>query len=140
MGAARIPGTITCSPAFRLLLVRLPFALRIASASSPEVRYDVRFTYWRASEPTLSPRLASYSSVPGGANTGCRSAGFGMGVVAGALLRTILGDCCAAAVGVSETKDQSRTIRIPARKTPKAKERSPRRRKGFSQKWFWGGY
>ena len=41
MGAGRIPGMVICSPAFNMLPERLPFTVRMASASSDDVRYEV---------------------------------------------------------------------------------------------------
>src|SRR5277367_4136244 len=68
MGASRIPGTTICSPALRKVFVsRSTFALRIASASSLEVRNEVWDNMWRATKGMVSPCLARYKVLPGGA-------------------------------------------------------------------------
>ncbi len=76
MGAERIPGMITFSLPLRILALcspfDLPFAWRMASASSEEVRYEVLFRYRCARVGMLSPRLAVYISVPGAA-VGCKA-------------------------------------------------------------------
>jgi hypothetical protein len=41
-----------------MLEERLPFTLRMASVSSDDVRYEVRFKYWWAIAGMLSPRFA----------------------------------------------------------------------------------
>src|SRR6476646_8399304 len=67
IGAGSRPGTITGCPAFRNVPWKSPFALRIASPSSDEVRKEVWPRYRWATTWTLSPRLATYSALPGGA-------------------------------------------------------------------------
>ena len=47
--------------------MKSPFALRIASPSSDEVRRKVCPRYRWATTWTLSPRLATYRALPGGA-------------------------------------------------------------------------
>src|SRR5208282_1673288 len=70
IGASRIPGMMIVSPGLRKVPCRLWLASRIASESSIEVRYLVRFRYLRATVGRLSPRWATYRSQPGGATTG----------------------------------------------------------------------
>ena len=48
-----------CSPDLRKTPCRLWLASRMASASSAEVRYFVRFRYLRATDGMLSPRWAT---------------------------------------------------------------------------------
>src|SRR5260370_25617775 len=90
MGAVRIPGMITFSLPLRILALcspfDLPFAWRMASASSEEVRYEVLFRYRCARVGMLSPRLAVYISVPGAA-VGCK------GGMSAALTAEMLAGC-----------------------------------------------
>src|SRR5580704_2600283 len=66
-GTSRIPGTTTGSPALRkVFFSRSGLALRIASATSLEVRNEVCDRKWCATEGTVSPRLARYKVLPGG--------------------------------------------------------------------------
>jgi hypothetical protein len=62
MGAGRIPGIVICSPGFRKLAERassfLLLVWRMASASSEDVRKEVRFKYWWAMAGMVSPRFA----------------------------------------------------------------------------------
>src|ERR1017187_10891535 len=78
IGDSRIPGINICSPDLRKTPWRFWLAARMASASSVEVRYFVRLRYLRATEVTLSPRWATYTSEPGGAtmDMGAANTGF----------------------------------------------------------------
>src|SRR5277367_2269281 len=67
IGVAKIPGTINSCPDFRYVPCASPFALRIASESSLDVRKDVCDRKRWATRVTVSPRLATYMALPGGA-------------------------------------------------------------------------
>jgi hypothetical protein len=81
--------------------------------------------------------LATYSSLPGGANTGAgTSAVFAVVAEAATLLRRIFGDfpdCCAAASGVTEMKEHV-NARIKTARTPRVSDWTRKRRKVFSRK------
>src|SRR5207302_8229570 len=66
MGLSKIPGINRVSPRLTAL-PDLPFVLRMPSASSADVKYDVWDKKCLAMRGTLSPRCATYATVPGGA-------------------------------------------------------------------------